>query len=84
MVCGGGDVRLFDWICPLIDVNFCGGDSAAVDLLYPEAGVQVQHGYGFVRNFRIETSVDQSSEKHVAAETGEAVEIGDSHGGIVS
>ena len=71
-------------LCALVDLNFCGGDSAAVDFFYLEAGVEVQRGHGFVEDPGIEAGVDESSEEHVTADAGEAVEVGDAHGGIVS
>ena len=65
-------------------MNFCGGDTAAVDLFDFEGGVEVECGYGFVEDFGIDSGVDEGSEKHVARDAGEAVEVGDSHEVIVS
>jgi hypothetical protein len=65
-------------------VNFCGGDSAAVDLFDVEGGVEIQGGGGFVEDFWIDSGVDEGSEEHVAGDAGEAVEVGDTHEDIVS
>ena len=70
--------------CAFVDVNFCGGDSAAVDLFDFEGGVEIQGGGGFVEDVGIDSGVDEGSEEHVAADAGEAVEVGDAHGVIVS
>jgi len=35
-------------------------------------------------DFGIEAGVDEGSEEHVAADAGEAIEVGDAHGVIVS
>ena len=70
--------------CAFVDVNLCGGDSAAVDFFYLEGGVEVQGGGGLVEDGGIEAGVDEGTEEHVAADAREAVEIGDAHGVIVS
>ena len=44
----------------------------------------MQGGGGFVEDFGIDSGVDEGSEEHVAADAGEAVEVGDAHGVIVS
>src|SRR5437899_2777882 len=50
------------------------------------AGARVagQGGGGLVEDGGIEAGVDEGSEEHVAADAGEAVEVGDAHGVIVS
>jgi hypothetical protein len=50
---------LLGQLCAFVDVNFGGGDSAAVDFFYLEAGVEVQRGYGFVEDFGIQASVNE-------------------------
>ena len=84
VVFGGMDVGFFGEVCAFVDVNFCGGDSAAVDLFYLEGGVEIQGGGGLVEDGGIEAGVDEGSEEHVTTDAGEAVEVGDAHGGIVS
>ena len=37
-----------------------------------------------MEDLRIEAGVDEGSEEHVATDAGEAVEVGDAHGAIVS
>ena len=74
----------FGQVCAFVDVNFCTGDSAAVDLFDLEAGVEVQGRCGLVEDGGIDAGVNEGSEKHVTADAGEAVEIGDAHGDIVS
>ena len=66
-----------------VDVDFGGGDAAAVDLFDFEGGVEVECGYGFVEDLGIDSGVDKGSEKHVAGDAGEAVEIDDAHGSSV-
>jgi len=75
---------LFGQVCAIVNVNFCRGDSAAVDLFDLEAGVEVQGGCGLVEDGRIDAGINEGSEKHVTTDAGEAVEIGDAHGDIVS
>jgi hypothetical protein len=84
VVVGGGDVGYFREFCAFVDVDFCGGDSAAVDFFYLERGVEVEGGGGLVEDSGIEAGVDEGTEEHVAADAREAVEIGDAHGVIVS
>ena len=42
---------------------------------------EVEGGGGVVEDLRVEAGVDEGSEEHVATDAGEAVEIGDAHGG---
>ena len=65
-------------------MNLCGGDSAAIDLFDFEGRVEIQAGDGFVEDTGIDSGVDKSTEEHVSTDAGEAVEVGDSHRGIVS
>ena len=67
--------------CAFVDVNRGGGDAAAVDLIDFEGRVEVEGGYGFVEDVWVDSGVEEGSEKHVATDAGEAVEIGDAHGG---
>src|SRR5882757_1051993 len=77
-------VGFFGEFCAFVDVNFCAGDSAAIDLFYLEAGVEIEGEGGLVEDRGIEAGVDEGSEEHVTTDAGEAVEVGDAHGGIVS
>ena len=77
-------MRFFGELCSFVDVNLCGGDSAAVNFFYLEGGIEIQGGGGLVKDCGIEAGVDEGSEEHVTTDAGEAVEIGDAHGGIVS
>ena len=77
-------MSFFGELCAFVDVNFGGGDSAAVDLFYLQAGVEIQGGGGLVEDGGIEAGVDEGSEEHVTTDAREAVEIGDAHGVIVS
>ena len=74
-------MSFFGELCAFVDVNFGGGDSAAVDLFYLQAGVEIQGGGGFVENGGIDARVYEGSEEHVTTDAGEAVEVGDAHGG---
>src|ERR1700755_2371337 len=66
--------------CAFVDVDFGGGDAAAVDLFGFEGRVDVESGYGFVEDLRVDSGVEEGSEKHLTTDAGEAVEIGDAHG----
>jgi len=55
-------------------------DSAAIGLLDGERSVELQCGDGVMENFGGDASVDQGPKKHVAADAGQTVEIGDAHG----
>ena len=68
----------------LEDVNLGTGDAAAVDGLDPQCGVQVEGGGRIVQDGRFDAGVQKGSEKHVATDTGEAVEVGDTHEVILS
>ncbi len=57
------------------------GDSAAVDLFNLEGGVEIKGGGGFVQDVGTEAGIEESGEKHIAADSGEAVEVGNPHGG---
>src|SRR6516225_5985109 len=61
------------------DVNLCPGDAAAHDLAGFEAGSDVERGCRALKNVEGETGVDHGAEEHVAADTGEAIEIGNPH-----
>src|SRR5258707_9271417 len=74
----------FGEVFAFVDVNFGGGDSAAVDFFDLDGGVEIEGGGGLVEDGWIEAGVDEGSEKHVTTDAGEAVEVGDSHGVIVS
>ena len=84
VVLEGVDVRFFREPFAFVDVNLCGGDSAAVHFFYLEAGVEVQGSGGLMEDGGIDTGIDEGSEEHVTADACEAVEIGDTHGRIVS
>ena len=63
------------------DMDFAGGDAAAVYFLDFEGGVEVEGGGGLVEDLGVDSGVDEGSEEHVATDAGEAVEVGDAHGG---
>ena len=63
------------------DVDFGAGDAAAVDFFDFDGGSEIESGGGVVKDLRIEAGVEESSEEHVATDAGEAVEVGDAHGG---
>jgi hypothetical protein len=62
------------------DVDFGAGDSAAVYFLDLERGAEVEGGGGFVEDGGVDAGVEEGSEEHVAADAGEAIEVGDAHG----
>jgi len=63
------------------DVDFGAGDAAAIDFFDREGGSEVEGGGGVVKDLRIEAGVEEGSEEHVTTDAGEAVEVGDAHGG---
>jgi len=62
------------------DVDFGGGDSAAVDLLDGEGCAEIECGGGFMEDLRVDSCVEECAEEHVSTDAGEAIEIGDAHG----
>ncbi len=75
------DVRVFGQLAVFEDVDFGAGDAAAVDFFDFEGGAEVEGGGGVVEDLRVEAGVEEGSEEHVATDAGEAVEVGDAHGG---
>ena len=61
------------------DVNFRGGDPAAHDFRDFQSCADTQGRYGLLEQFRRNPSVDQGAEEHVAADPGEAFEVGNPH-----
>jgi hypothetical protein len=47
----------FGEVVAFVDVDFGGGDSAAIDFFDLERSVEVQRGGGFVQNFGIDSCV---------------------------
>lgn len=74
----------FGQVCAVEDVDFGGGDSAAVYFFDFEGRAEIEGGGGFVEDLGVYSGVDEGSEEHVATDAGEAVQIGDAHEGIVS
>ena len=62
-------------------MDFGAGDAAAVYLFDLEGGSEVEGGGGIVEDLRVEAGVEEGSEEHVTTDAGEAVEVGDAHGG---
>lgn len=77
-------VIFFGGVIAFVDVDFDGGDAVAIDFSGRECSVEIECGYCLVKDFGIDSGVDESSEEHVAADAGEAVEVGDTHEVIVS
>ena len=71
-----GEVAVFE------DVDLGGGDAGAVDLFDLEGGAEVEGGDGCRGGCAgWEAGVEEGSEKHVAGDAGEAIEVGDTHDG---
>jgi hypothetical protein len=70
----------FGWLVAFEDVDFGAGDSAAVYSFDLEGGAEVERGGGVVEDGGVDAGVEDGSEEHVAADAGEAVEVGDAHG----
>jgi len=79
-----GCVILFGEVIAFVDVDFGGGDAAAIDFFDLDCSVEIECGYCLVKDFGIDSGVEESSEEHVTADAGEAVEVGDTHNVIVS
>src|ERR1700690_3592599 len=60
-------------------IDFGRGDAAAVYFRNFQARANVQGGYGFFEKSGRDSGVDEGSEEHVAADAGEAVEVGNAH-----
>ena len=58
---------------------FAGVDSAAIYFFDFERRANVQGGYGFVEQFWIDAGIDERTQKHVAADSGKAFKISNSH-----
>jgi hypothetical protein len=74
-------MRGFGWLAVFEDVDFGAGDAAAVDFFDFERGSEAESCRGVVKDLWVKASVEKSSEKHIATDAGEAVEVGDAHGG---
>lgn len=83
-MCLLGELSALGEVCAFVDVDLGGGDSAAVYFFDLEGCVEVQGGYGVVEDLWVDSGVEEGSEEHVATDAGEAVEVSDTHGFIVS
>lgn len=61
------------------DVDLGAGDAGAVDTLDAEGRVEVEGGDCPVEDLRGYAGFEESAEKHVAGDAGEAIEIGEAH-----
>jgi hypothetical protein len=80
VVCVGMVVGVLGGVAAFQDIDLGRRDSAAIGLLDGERSVEFQCSDGLMEDFGGDASVDQGSEKHVAAYAGETVEIGNAHG----
>jgi len=62
----GSVMGLFGDDFAFVDVDFGGGDSAAVDFFDLQGSVEIQGRCGFVEYPGIDSGVNEGSEKHVA------------------
>src|SRR5262249_43763253 len=65
------------------DINLCCGDAVAQDARSLEFRSDIQRPHGFAQEFGRDAGIDQGAEKHVAADSAETVEVGDSHGYVL-
>lgn len=72
--------RLFGRLAILENPHAGGRDSATIGLAERERGAKVESFYCIMENFCRNTGVDKRSEKHIAADASEAIEISDAHG----
>lgn len=77
-------IGFFGYLGSIEDQGAGRGDAAAVGLFDLEGGSKIEGGDGVVEDLRRESGVEESTEEHVSADAGKAVEIGDTHGLIVS
>jgi hypothetical protein len=61
------------------DIDFRAGDAAAADLAHLEMRAYVQGLRSVRQGLKGHARVDESAEKHVAAQAGEALQISNSH-----
>jgi hypothetical protein len=76
-----GVVRMgvFGGVAAFEDIDLGRGDPAAIGLLDGEGRVKFECGDGLMEDFWGDAGVDQCAEKHISADAGEAVKIGDTH-----
>jgi hypothetical protein len=60
--------------------GFLRGDTAAIDGLEDEGRAKVERGGRVLKEFRRNTSVNQSTEEHVSTKAGKTFEIANAHG----
>ena len=73
--------RLLTDLSAFKNVDLGAENSTTVDLFNLQRCSQVEGGNGGMQNLWIDARVEERSKKHVAADTGEAVKIGNSHRG---
>ena len=84
LVIVGVGLRFLSEGSALVHVHLGAGDAAAIDSFDFECGVEMEGSGCFVEDRWIDSGVYEGSEEHVAADAGEAVEVGDTHELIVS
>jgi len=72
---------LLGQVSPFENVDFRAGNAAAVDGLDLQGCAEVHGGGSVVKDLRVDSGGNEGPEKHVSGDAGEAVEIGDAHGG---
>ncbi len=77
---GRGNVFFAGWIRAIENEDFCGRDSAAIDLLDLERRSEIEGGCGLMEDPGVQAGIEEGAEKHVSANAGKAVEVGDAHG----
>ena len=63
------------------DVELGCRDAAAIDARVLQVGPDVESGDGLLEELERNSGVEQRAQKHVAADSREAFEVGNSHGG---
>ena len=61
------------------DINFRSGNAAAHDFAHFEARAEIQRGGCFLEMGEGNAGVNESAEQHVAADSGKAFEISNTH-----
>jgi hypothetical protein len=67
---------LVEWVVgPSVDedVDLGGGDSAALDVVRDEGGVEAESGGDGLQLFERHSGIDSRAEKHVAADSGKTI-----------
>ena len=69
--------------CSFEYIDFCAGDSAAIDGIDLQGCGEIHGGGRIVEDERVDSDIDESPEEHVTGDAGETIEIGNAHVGFL-